>query len=199
MCVNRPPAGKVIARMGWAVLIVGLASAVFFLWRYVQTSRTDVERTTLSLLRSEAVKFLVVRKTTLQVVVQYEEEDWLGHWRGVLWGVAEMLYGIDLDKVTPSDLRRDGDTILVRLPEPRLLAFSVEPGSIDMMTKSTAAPKIADLLHNGQRKLLEERFRQRAMEFATGHDLTPGKAEIVRELNQAVALFRSSGFRVRFE
>ncbi|MEI7837963.1 MAG: DUF4230 domain-containing protein, partial [Planctomycetota bacterium] len=180
------------------VLFGGLAAAIFFQWRFWQATKID-ERTTLSLLKTEPVKLLVLRKTTTQVVVEYEEEDWLGHWRGVLWGVVVMHYGCDLDKISQADLRHDGDTVVVRLPEPQLLLFAMEPDSIGIMTKSTAAPKVVDLLHNGHRRLLEERFRRRAVEFAKGHDLMPPKSQIVRELNEAVASFREAGLRIRFE
>ncbi len=198
MRVDRLPGAKVFAPILWVVLFGGLAAAIFFQWRFWQATKID-ERTTLSLLKTEPVKLLVLRKTTTQVVVEYEEEDWLGHWRGVLWGVVVMHYGCDLDKISQADLRHDGDTVVVRLPEPQLLLFAMEPDSIGIMTKSTAAPKVVDLLHNGHRRLLEERFRRRAVEFAKGHDLMPPKSQIVRELNEAVASFREAGLRIRFE
>ena len=198
MRVDRLPGARVFAPILWVVLIGGLAAVIYFQWRFGQNAKID-ERTTLSLLKSEPVKLLVVRRTTTQVVVEYEEEDWLGHWRGVLWGVVQMHYGIDLEKVSASDLRREGDTVVVRLPGPELLMFALEPGSIGLMTKSTAAPKISDLLHNGHRKLLEDRLRKRAMDFAKGHDLMPSKSQILRELNEAIASFREAGLKVRFE
>ncbi|MCY2928608.1 MAG: DUF4230 domain-containing protein [Planctomycetota bacterium] len=199
MRVDRLPGAKVITPILWVVLIGGLATVIFLHRSSWQPATIDVERTTLSLLKSEPVRILVVRRTTTQIVVEYEEENWLGHWQGVLWGVVQMHYGIDLDKVSKADLRRDGETVVVALPEPQLLTFTVEPGSVGLMTKSTAAPKIADMLHNGHRRLLEERLRERAMEFAKGHDLMPSKAQIVRELNEAVASFGDSGLKIRFE
>lgn len=43
------------------------------------------------------------------------------------------------------------------------------------------------------------RLRQRAMEFARGHDLMPARGQILRELNEAAASFRESGLKIRFE
>ena len=169
----------------WAILVIGLAAAVAVYLR--QSSAKTREEATLSLLHSEPMAFLVARRCVTQIVVEVETGDWLGNWRGVLWATVQFHYGLDLKKVRPEDVRRQGDVIIVRLPEPELLDFAVEPGSEGFLSKSTAIPKIVDLLRNGHRREMEQRLRQRALEFAGRQGLLPEREELVRELNAAAA------------
>lgn len=196
--VDRLPGARTITVILWVILLGGVAAVIAVRCSTAPSTRID-EKATLSLLKSEALKFLVVRRTATQIVVEYEQEDWLGHWQGVLWASVSFLHGVDLDEVSPSDIRRDGDTFVVRLPEPKLLAFTVEPGSVRILTKSTAVAKIEDILHNGHRRLLERRLQTNAMEFAREHGLMPTKAQMLQQLNEAAAAFRDAGVRVRFE
>ncbi len=200
MTVNQLPGAKVLPSMLWTIVLLVVAGTVaLHLWRALSPTRID-ETTTLSLLHSEPMKFLVTRRTTTQIIVDYQESDWLGDWRGVLWATVQIHYGVDLQKVTAEDIHRQGEVLIVKLPKPELLDFSIEPGSVGFMSKSTAVPKLIDLLHNGQKKELERRLQKRAMEFAEAHDLMPTREEIVRELNDAVSLLKQAGnLRLRFE
>jgi hypothetical protein len=81
-----------------------------------------------------------------------------------------------------------------------LLDFGIRPGTIGMLTKSTASAKIEDLLHNGHRKELERRLQSQAIAFACQQGLMPSRKEIVRQLNDTVALLRGrTGIEFRFE
>ena len=191
--------GKAVTGILLALLLIAAVGAV--VWYGLGPSRARIdERTTLSILRSEAMTFLVTRKLATQIVVQYEESDWLGEWRGVLWATVRMYHGVDLKKIEASDIRRAGDTIVVRLPQPELLDFSVEPGSVGVLTKSTAVPKVLSILRNGHRKQLEKALRQRALEFAGRQGMLPTREEIVWQLNTAMlALTVPAGVNIRFE
>ena len=182
-----------------AALLLGLGVwLALSLWQLPAT-RID-ERTTLSILRSEAMTFLVTRRLATQIVVEYEESDWLGEWRGVLWATVRMYHGVDLKKIEPNDIHREGDVIFVRLPQPELLDFCVEPGSVGVLTKSTAVPKVLSILRNGHRKQLEKALRQRALEFAGRQGMLPTREEIVWQLNTAMlALTVPAGVNIRFE
>ncbi len=139
-------------------------------------------------------------KLVTQIVVEHEEGDWLGGWRGVLWATVRMHYGVDLKKIQAGDIRRGGDAIIVRLPEPEILDFSVEPSSEGFLSKSTAVAKIQDLLHNGQRQQLERSLRQLALDFAGRQDMMPTREEMVRQLNASIAALNSpTGLSIRFE
>jgi len=159
------------------------------------------EKATLAILRSEAMSFLVTRRTTTQIIVEHEESNWLGSWHGVLWATVSWRWGVDLGKLTEKNLRREGDTLVCRLGEPELLDFGVEPNSIHHMSKSTAVPKVINIFSDGwQRVVLESRVQDYAMKFADDNKLRPSRNEIVRQLNDAAATLKTAtGFELRFE
>jgi len=67
----------------------------------------------------------------------------------------------------------------VKLPEPEVLDISIEPGTISFLSKSTALPKIEDLLNNGHRRVLEARLRESALEFAQQQDMLPTRDKLI--------------------
>jgi len=201
--IHRLPGAKVFAGLLWTVLVMGLLAwlAMHVLGLTGLGPQTAVDKhVSLSVLRSQALSFLVTRRTTTQIVVEHTESNWLGRWRGVLWVVVTIHHGIDLEKIRGRDIRREDGVTFVKLPGPEVLDFSIEPGTIGFMSKSTAVPKIADLLHNGHRRVLEARVRQAAREFVRQRDVLPTRDELVEQLNEAVAILASDGsVRLRFE
>ena len=202
--IQRLPGAKIITGLLWAILVAGtLAWLASRYWPSAADLTPEVtvqERVTLSVLQNEALVFLVTRRTATQIVVEHEESSWLGQWRGVLWATVRIHYGVDLAKIEEKDVRQEGDQTLITLPEPQVLDFAIEPGSIGFLSKSTAVSKITDILHNGQRRLLEERLRESALEFARKRGMLPARAELLQQLNQAVSLLATEGaVRLRFE
>lgn len=159
------------------------------------------ERATLSILRSEALQFLVTRRTATQIVIEHEESNLLGEWRGVLWATVNWRWGVDLKKIREQDIHRQGERILCRLPEPELLDFSVEPETIGFMSKSTFVPKLLDIMRGDwQRRILETQLRERAMKFARDRNLCPTRREIIAQLNDATDVIRAAtGLQIQFE
>lgn len=192
-------------RLASALLYLAvLAGAALWLWQHTGISppaRQAEQRTTLSILRSRPVLLLTTRQVVFQIVVEHRETSWSGQWHALLWATARLDYGVDLQGLTAADLHCDGDGVVVNLPEPALLGFSIEPGSVGFFSKSTAVPRLADLLEGGsQRRLLEERLHDRALAFAADHDLLPTRAQLVAQLNEAVApLAEAAGANIRFE
>ncbi len=156
---------------------------------------------TLSVIRNEVLAFLVARRTTTQIIIDYGESDWAGEWRGVLWCTVSWRWGVDLQRIATGDIRRQGDAVVVRVPEPELLDFAMSPGSEGFMSKSTAVPKMLDLCRGGwQRRLLEQKVREQAIRFAAENGLMPGRQEIIRQLNESAGMIGSAaGVKVRFE
>lgn len=161
----------------------------------------DDPQIAISLLRSEMMSFLVTRRTITQVVVEHEESDWLGEWRGVLWVKVVLRWGVDLGSLTPQDITRRDDAWVVRLPEPQMLDFGIVPGSSGCMTKATAAPKLLDFLKGGtHRQFLEAQVNQQAMSMAAEAGMLPSRAEIVNQLNEAAGvIFQATATKVVFE
>lgn len=195
------PSGHVLVWVLWIILAGGLlASLAIHLWPRRSPSKRIDEKATISLLRSEAMSFLVTRRAVVQIVVEHAESDWLGDWHGVLWATVHIHHGADLQQMDEGNVRREGDRLIVRLPDPELLDLSVEPGSVGFLSKSTVVPKLQDLLRDGQRQRLERRLREEAMKFARRHDLLPSRQQVVQQLNDAAArLKEASGVELRFE
>ncbi len=200
MSLRRLPGAKVITPVLWVLVLLGGGMGLFLALGRGLFPLVSQEKTTLSLLTSEAMAFLVTRRTAAQIVVEVQEGDWLGDWHGVLWATVRLHYGVDLRKVRPEDVQRRGEVIVVRIPQPELLDFTIEPGSVGYLAKSTAVPKVLDLLHNGHRAEMEKRLRQRAMEFAARQGMLPTREELVQELNGAAdALGSLAKVKLQFE
>jgi len=195
------PGVRIISGVLWMVILAGAAYWIVVNSLATLPMKTVIEeKSTLSILRIQALAFLVTRRTSTQIIVEYRESNWAGQWRGVLWATVKIHYGINLAKIHAKDIRCDGNITFVKLPEPEVLDFSIDPGSVGVMTKATAAPKLDDLLNNSHRRLLESRLRQAALDFARQRDLLPTRDALIKQLNDAVSLLVSQGdVRLRFE
>jgi len=195
------PGIRMINGLLWMIILAGVAFWIVANSLAPTPMKTVGEtQSTLSVLRIQALAFLVTRRTTTQIVVEHHESNWLGQWRGVLWATVKIHYGVDLSNIQARDIRRDGDVAFVKLPEPEVLDFSIEPGSIGLMAKATALPKIDDLLNNSHRRMLESRLRQAALDFAQQRDLLPTRDELIKQLNDVLSLLAGEGdVRLRFE
>ena len=198
--VERLPGARAAAVVLWIVLLAGLAIALYLRFK-PSTSPNVSEQATLSVLRSEAMAFLVTRRMATQIVVDHSESDWSGEWRGVLWCSVTWRWGVDLQKIASGDIRKEGNVLVVHLPEPELLDFALVPGSEGFISKSTAVPKLLDFSRGGsQRQLLEQRVREQALKFAADQKLLPSRAEIVSQLNEAAGMLsKTAGVEMRFE
>ncbi|MFP4105885.1 MAG: DUF4230 domain-containing protein [Phycisphaerae bacterium] len=194
--------GRLTGLLLWLLLAAAVVAVVVArLPRWLAPPGRQMDtKTTLSLLKSEAMTFLVTRRVTTQIVVEHSEGDWLSDWRGVYWAEVTFHYGIDLEELDENDVRRDGEVIVVHLPEPRVLDFAIVPASIGWMSKATAVAKIDDLLHNGHRRLLEQKLREQALAFARRHDQMPTRQQIADRLNSASAwLHAAAGVEIHFK
>jgi hypothetical protein len=196
------PVGRWAHVVLWLAL---LASVVWCLHAYLPRwlappGRQMDTKATLSLLKSEAMAFLVTRRVTTQIVIEHSESSWASDWRGVLWAEVTFHYGVDLEELDEDDIRREGEVLVVHLPEPRMLDFAIVPGSVGWMSKATAVAKIDDLLHNGHRRLLEQKLREQALAFARRHDQMPTRQQIIDRLNSASVWLRAAAdVQIRFE
>jgi hypothetical protein len=196
------PGVRMINGLLWTIILGGAAFGIVANYLGPSLARSVIdEKTTLSILRSRPMLFLVTRQIRTQIVIDHSESNWVGQWRGVLWGTVMISYGVDINEIKNDDLRREDDMVFVRIPEPRLLNFSVESGSIGFIAKATAAPKLQDWLGGGDhRRQLENRLHDQAMTFARKHDMLPDRSQIVERLNDTAAgLAKAAGIRIRFE
>jgi hypothetical protein len=178
-----------------AVLLANLLRGVSICPQAGKTETT----TTLAMLRSEPLLFLATDRGTSLVLVEHSQWAWWGSWRGVLWATVTWRWGIDLRQLRPEDIRREGSATVVRLPEPRLLDFGLEPGSVRLLTKSTALSWLqARLSSTDHRQALENRLQATLLDYAVRHDLLPSRQTLVDRLN-AQANAWGQADRLRFE
>lgn len=196
--VDKLPGARVLNGVLWLIVMVGIGLGIGVNW-----PRKPVfdEKSAMSILKVEQMEFLVTRSARTQIVIEHNESNWLGEWRGVLWATVTWRWGVDLRKIGPNDIHRDGDTIVIRLPEPELLDFALVPGSVRFMSKSTSVPKLHDYLNGGsQRELLESHLHDQALDFAHQQHLLPTRQEILQQLcGASVMLERAAGAKLRFE
>jgi hypothetical protein len=159
------------------------------------------EKVTLSVLKSEAMSFLVTRRTTTQLVVEHSESNLFGEWDGVYWVTVRWNWGVDLTKLSEKDLRREGDKIICRLPEPELLEFTPLLDSEGFFSRSTFVPKIKEIFNNGQqRATLRALLIKKATKFADEQHLRPSRRQIADQLNSSSSFIKkAAGAEVVFE
>lgn len=131
----------------------------------------------------EAAK-LTSAEVVIQVVHPVTEESWERDRKALIVMEAKALVGIDLAELTEESLRRDGDTWVITLPEPRVLDVVLFPESAQYYAVQTGL-----LGHqvSPQRLLQEEgEMKLKAQAFAGRPELLAraraNAAKAVREL-----------------
>lgn len=186
-------------------MLPGLTLAGFVTGLVVRSprpARLPIATRTLTLLRSEALAFLVTDRLVTQIAVSSREHSvLLGCREGYLVATVRLYHGLDLAALTPADIRREGERVVVRVPAPRELDFAVDPGSIRIIQKRSGPVVVADWL--GGRDLeaeLRARLHEDALSFLRAHDLIPPRAALVARLNAwAPHLGANLGVELRFE
>jgi hypothetical protein len=156
----------------------------------------------LDILRREPLAFLVTERVLTQVVVEVHEGNLLvGYGDGYLIGKVELLYGIDLEQLDPNALVLDGDTLHVRVPEPKLLRYVPDLPSLRFIQKRTALLAVFDQLRGNDRfQTALAALASEAERFARDNRLTPSRPQLVDRLNgYAPAIEAKTNLRVVFE
>ena len=198
---------NMLIKLGLLVALV-VATGFVSVWKFGHKEQgtgvfdTKVnEKMTLSVLKSEAMSFLVTRRTTTQLVVEHDESSIFGGWDGVYWVTVRWNWGVDLSKLTEKDLRREGDKIVCHLPEPELLEFVPVLDSEGFYSRSSLLPKIKEMFNGGQqRATLRALLMQKAMKFADEEHLRPSRRQIADQLNSSSSFIKkAAGADVVFE
>lgn len=163
-------------------------------------SGAHAEHATLSLLRSEELSFLVTDRLVSQIAVQITDRSpLLGQREGVLLATVRMYYGLNLRALDAAAIsRRDRKTLVVRLPDPEMLDFSVDPASFQYITKRSGLNVIRDYVtdRNIERELRNS-LQPCAARFFADQRMLPTRAKIVQRLQNYVApLERELGMRI---
>jgi len=124
-----------------------LVAAVFLRMpsgRFSAPPPVNVEQA-LQLLRSRELAFLATHKTVSQIVVERRlSHPVLGKSECFLVGVVRFYHGVDFEKLDAGAIRREGDALIVRVPEPEELDFGVDLESIRVYTKRSGLMVLRD-------------------------------------------------------
>ena len=150
----------------------------------------SAEQATLSLLRSEELSFLVTDRLVSQIAVQISDSSpLLGQREGLLIATVRMYYGLDLRKLHAASITREAhDKLVVRLPDPEMLDFSVDPASFQYITKRSGLNVIHDYVMNQDIEAeLRMKLQPYAARFFADQRMLPTRAKIVQRLQHYCA------------
>ncbi len=169
-----------------ALLVICIIAAIVILFRGTGRSWTHIEKTTIEFLRREDLMFLVTDRVVTRVdVVSKEGSIFLGWHESILVGTVTFLGGLDLKKLTPQDIRREQDRIVVTVPDPEMLSFSVDLGSLVLFEKRSGLVAIKEYLQNADtRGKLQKQLEARARQFVADEHLLPKREALVKRLNE---------------
>ncbi|KPK63656.1 MAG: hypothetical protein AMK73_04970 [Planctomycetes bacterium SM23_32] len=193
--------GRLLVAAVAVLVLAGAAAAALLLLPRGMVQWERVERSTLEFLRSEEVMFLVTDRVVTRVDVVARDGSLLMGWQeGVLIGTVEFLCGVDLNKLTAGDVRREGDRLLVTVPEPEVLQVAVDTDSLSFFEKKSGLLAVKQYLaRQDTRQELTARLEERAREFISEEGLLPERADLVERLNDLVAPLLASHLSVAVE
>ncbi|GEM_PF-665695 len=183
------------------LLLIGIAWGAISLYKNL-TATNRTEKAVLSILKSEDLSFLVTDKLTSQICVEISENSpLLGKREGILIGTVTMYWGIDLSKINPALIRKTTEGIIIPLPNPGELDFSVDLSSLKYITKRSGLNVIADFVMNRDiEKELRDQMQQSALKFFKDHNLIPSKAKTISKLNSYFSpIAQQIGMPITFE
>ena len=168
-----------------AIVLFAVAPRVHALARSLFALR-HVQTRALEILRREQLRFLVTDRVVAQVVVEADRNSpVLGKREGYLIAKAALYFGVDLGKLSKEDVVRDGKRVVVTIPEPEELEFSVDLDSMRYLTKRSGLQAATDwLLDRDQKAELRSQFRAAAHSYLRDEELLPTRQEIVGRLNE---------------
>jgi hypothetical protein len=183
-----------------AVLLLSLAGSWIGLRIHRALAGRHAEQATLTLLRSEELAFLVTDRLVSQIAVKTSDSSpILGQREGVLIATVRMYYGLDLRKLDAASITRAGkDRVVVRLPDPEMLDFAVDPSSFTYITKRSGLNVIRDYVMDKDIEAeLRVKLRPHAVRFFADQRLLPTRARIVQRLQGYLApLERETGMQI---
>lgn len=185
-----------IAFAAGAVLVLGTGRW----WQIFPPTKVSVQKT-LEVLRRQQLAFLVTDRIVTQVLVEKRENSfWLGQSECFLIGVVRCYYGVDLSKLSGDALQRQGDAIVVTVPQPRELDLGVDLESVRVVSKRSGLIVIRDwVAGRDHRRELRGEFARTARIFLRRQNLIPSRETLVRRLQSyAPALSAKTGVKIVF-
>ena len=173
------------------LLLLLLILIVFLLLSYRSTiiaiiSPEHIKNATLTVLKTERMAFLVTDRLLTQLLVEEQRVfPGMGTRSGYLMGTVKVYYGIDLTKLTPESIEVTPQKVIIHMPKPTVLDFSVDLSTLRFFTRETGMMKVASVFMDNEdlRKELEKRFYKEAILFFKTNGLIPDLETIQSRLN----------------
>jgi hypothetical protein len=168
-----------------AIVLFAVAPGVHALARSLFALRS-VQTRALEILRREQLRFLVTDRVVAQVVVESDGNSLgLGKREGYLIAKVALYFGVDFGKLPKGNVVRDGMKVVVTIPEPEELDFSVDLDSMRYLTKRSGLQVATDwLLDRDQKAELRSQLKEAARAYLRDEQLLPTRGEIVGRLNE---------------
>jgi len=160
-----------------------------------------VEKQTLTILKSEAMAFLVTDRIATQLVVSVSENNvLLGQREGYLIGTTRLYYGIDMKELTKDSITLRNNQIFVTLPPTKELDFAVDLESLHFISKMSGTVALVDWLKGKDMYAeLRAQFKPKALEFMKQNGMIPDRQRILARLSSMSALLAEHiGLQVTF-
>jgi hypothetical protein len=161
-----------------------------------------VEKQTLTILKSEAMAFLVTDRIATQLVVSVSENNvLLGQREGYLIGTTRLYYGIDMKELTKDSITLRNNQIFVTLPPTKELDFAVDLESLHFISKMSGTVALVDWLKGKDMYAeLRAQFKPKALEFMKQNGMIPDRQRILARLTSMSSVFTENlGLKVTFE
>jgi uncharacterized protein DUF4230 len=152
-----------------------------------------IQNTTTLLKEVQTLSQLVTVKYVLEKVVILEDVKWYGENRVLMVAHGVVKAGVDLQKLTPQDLRVEGNKVLLKLPYAVITDVYLDEQKTQVIENSTGLLRTFD-------KTLEQNARRQAvmdMRVAARSNGIHQDAESRAKL-QLTELFRQLGYEVEF-
>ncbi len=161
-----------------------------------------VEKQTLTILKSEAMAFLVTDRIATQIVVSVSENNvLLGQREGYLIGTTRLYYGIDMKELTKDSITLRNNQIFVTLPPTKELDFAVDLESLHFISKMSGTVALVDWLKGKDMYAeLRAQFKPKALEFMKQNGMIPDRQRILARLASMSSVFTENlGLKLTFE
>jgi hypothetical protein len=187
---------------GIAVIVLVFVANFFFDIKQAVTALFPTQSklaVTMTLLENKDVMELVTDKLLIQHVISGSRGNpFVGYEKVFLIVQAQANYGIDLSALTESDLVTTADGIHVTLPRPRITDITIDPTSVDYMSKTTPLRSFtrSALNEQGMMSYLLDKVPTKVKMYMNDNDLTPSDEEVLANVNSLINVMEPAGYNI---
>jgi hypothetical protein len=181
------------------LFFIKIAAPNFFVRWFMPTTYQITSSSVMEMLKSEAVKKLILNETTIRVAgelkdlaVKSDDYSVIGGFRDLVLGEKQLFFminvkysfGIDLEKITSDDVRIDEETITIVLPEPEVLENKPDYKTLGQISKTPVLRALWDNM-SGRDVTLElvTAIQDDAGTFAKQNGMNISKEECIKYLD----------------